>query len=935
MIDITKLTARGKNKDGTAVVEYMLATEGIVRYYNGEMQEVSASYWGGKLAYEMRLAGLEVDGKHMLQLCDGFHPLTGEALCQNAGEKPVLTPKYDHKGAPMLDEEGNQVMLEKGGHRVGYELTFSAPKAVSTAYALADQDERDRILEAQRKAVQEAFYYIESKVETRRGHAGKDVINVEGLIVSFHQHLSSRNLDPQIHTHGLVYGVAKGVDGKWGTFDSKEIFDHRKPADEIYKNALAAGMKALGYGIEQHIEVNALGEKTGVRTWNIPGTEKLSDLWSSRRKDILKHQQEHGGSLQQASLATRKHKDEPTFVELVEAWKQDAIALKAQHHELPTSTAEIKKQKPSQEFVPATDEEILELLHQNDAIFDEKELRFRLGQANSGMINSTELDQLVQDFIRRNELVRVCPERIHQDDMGSSLARRHTEERFAAPWMVSMEQEILHKTQSREHEVSQHVPSAKLEDAIKAFEQSKGFQISQEQREAVEHLTIKTGGVGVLSGLAGTGKTTVSLIYADAFKAAGREVLGACVSNAAAEKLHEESGLPCTSVAKMISDLRKGNIKLTERHVVVLDEAGMVDSAQTRDLMSFCAKAGSKLIFQGDTEQLQPVGAGSGMGIAKDAIGDTKLTEIRRQKSAQDRHTAGLFYNYGADGKVRDAGKVQSRAQVMEKSKAIFSALVKNNQIDEWATGEQAKKALVDAYFKSNAPTHERLALAHSNDDVQDLNGRIRSVLKTQGQVAKEDFTFRSIGKNKVFRDLTLSRGDQISFNIADRSLGVINGTKGTVKGIRKSSAGGCTLSVEVERNGVQKLIKFDTHEYSAFDLAYCSTIHKAQGQGKTDVFHLGHAGMMDNQSSLVAFTRLTGGSYKLFADSLALDQIQNKLGEQRLKENALVIKKSPTIELDFANEGRKLGQKLSLTGQFKQRLTARRERMAAASLTR
>lgn len=201
-----------------------------------------------------------------------------------------------------------------------------------------------------------------------------------------------------------------------------------------------------------------------------------------------------------------------------------------------------------------------------------------------------------------------------------------------------------------------YIQRSRLEGRIGAQWQRMSESLKYESRlvnpEAIKVLDVVFGGVGVFSGLAGTGKTTVSLIYADAFKAAGREVFGACVSNAAAEKLNEESGLPCTSVAKMVSDLKKGNLKLTERHVIVLDEAGMVDSAQTRDLMSFCAKAGSKLILQGDTEQLQPVGAGSGMGVAKDAIGDTKLTEIRRQKSAQDRHTAGLFYNYGADGKV-------------------------------------------------------------------------------------------------------------------------------------------------------------------------------------------------------------------------------------------------------------------------------------------
>lgn len=444
----------------------------------------------------------------------------------------------------------------------------------------------------------------------------------------------------------------------------------------------------------------------------------------------------------------------------------------------------------------------------------------------------------------------------------------------------------------------------------------------------------------MLSGLAGTGKTTVSQIYAEAFKADGRTVLGACVSNEAAEKLHQESALPCTSVAKLISDLGKSKLKLTDKHVVVLDEAGMVDSRQTRDLMAYCQKAGAKLILQGDQEQIQPVGAGSGMSIAKDAIGDAKLTEIRRQKNAQDRHTAGLFYNYGADGKVRNADKVQSRGDIIEKSKTIFQALVDNGQVDEWATAEQAKKACIKAYFNSLAPTQERLILAHSNEDMQDLNRRVRQELKARGRVDKEDFTFRSIGKNKVFRDLALSRGDQVIFNVKDEGLDVINGTKGTVKSIKRSSGGGVSLGVEIERNGVTKVVRFDSHQYSALDLSYCSTIHKAQGQGKTDIFHLGHAGMTDNQSALVAFTRLTKGSYTLFADSMSLDQIKGKLGQQRLKENAIEVKKpmrvkQPDLENEFEQLGRQLGQKLKVNSGFVERLTARRKRQARVALTR
>jgi|GEM_PF-5110345 len=97
---------------------------------------------------------------------------------------------------------------------------------------------------------------------------------------------------------------------------------------------------------------------------------------------------------------------------------------------------------------------------------------------------------------------------------------------------------------------------------------------------------------------------------------------------------------------------------------------------------------------------------------------------------------------------------------------------------------------------------------------------------------------------------------------------------------------------------------------------------------------------MTDNQSALVAFTRLTKGSYTLFADSMSLDQIKGKLGQQRLKENAIEVKKPmrakrPDLKNEFEQLGQQLGQKLKVNSGFVERLIARRLRQARAALTR
>ena len=55
---------------------------------------------------------------------------------------------------------------------MGWDLTFSAPKSVSLAWAFGDEKLRAQIEAAHRRAVEVAVSYIESKIVTRRGAMG-------------------------------------------------------------------------------------------------------------------------------------------------------------------------------------------------------------------------------------------------------------------------------------------------------------------------------------------------------------------------------------------------------------------------------------------------------------------------------------------------------------------------------------------------------------------------------------------------------------------------------------------------------------------------------------------------------------------------------------------------------------------------------------------
>jgi conjugative relaxase-like TrwC/TraI family protein len=905
MINCTRIDARGHNKGNGNMFDYMLATERLaidsaVAYYAGSGPDPRQTInWGGSLAAELGLEWQPVTREVMELLGKGFSP-TGEKLCKNAGEEPQLVIKTDRWGNVRLDDDGKPMEKWEGGHRVGFDLTISAPGDVSVVFALADEREKLAILEAHRQACAVAMGYIESKVETRREKGGKEVIGTQGLVWTAADHTSNRNVQCDLHTHHLVFGVSKGEDGKWGTFDAIEIYRHRHAADHLYKAELYSAMKALGYNIHREREVDVQGRETGQILTSIAGIDRELVLQTkTRRQEILDYVKEHpSASHDEACKATRKKKEEPPFEQVVKDWQQTFANIARERPDLVPTTQSLK-QTQGQHLDPHTFDEVLKRMHENEAMFCEHDLVKELGMEFAGQKSAVEVLKMVEEFTQQDDLVRVKAEHLHEDDRGDRLARKHREDRFCATWMVEWEAEIIRRSKERENETDLKLFRSTVDREIAAYEKRKGFTLTEEQKAAIGHLTYGTTGVGVMSGLAGTGKTTVAEVYKQCFEAEGKQLMGLAVGGKAAKKLEEESGMPCMSVAKFFSQVRQGKVALTKKDVVVLDEAGMVATGDTLKLMTYCQSVGAKLVMQGDSDQLQPIAAGNGFELAKMALGDTKLTEIRRQKNARDLITANSFYERDHQGRVKDMRRGhRSRQGTLDMGAQILRNLKERNCIDDFGTDKQAIKALVDDYLKDPTPMDEKLVLAHTRGEVTTLNMAIRKGLQEQGVLDKEEFTFRSIVKGQ-WEDLTLSRQDRVMFTATNNDLGVINGTEGTVESIRKDKVGGYDLVVRIEASNPKengRLVRFNTSEHNALAHRYAMTVHKSQGQGKAEIYHLAtNKGMLDQQSALVAFTRLTKGSYRMYTTDDVMERMAERLGTERHKEMALSVGLSET----------------------------------------
>ncbi|QEM94328.1 conjugative relaxase (plasmid) [Kosakonia radicincitans] len=220
--------------------------------------------------------------------------------------------------------DGSRLGKEINGnhtHRPGHDLTFSAPKSVSIL-ALIGGDKA--LLEAHQHAVRVAAGYVEKLISARETVDGKtSIVHTGKMVAALYTHDTSRNLDPQLHTHMLVANMTE-LNGKWKALATDTIHNAgfietvmkmQVTLGKLYRRALRERVEELGHSVE---EVGPHG------MWEISGVpSEVREEYSSRGREVrgavgaeatLK-------SLDIAAKNTRKAKVDPSRLRLMERWQ--------------------------------------------------------------------------------------------------------------------------------------------------------------------------------------------------------------------------------------------------------------------------------------------------------------------------------------------------------------------------------------------------------------------------------------------------------------------------------------------------------------------------------------------------------------------------------------------------------------------------------------
>lgn len=679
-------------------------------------------HWQGRGAKLLGLNG-EVNSDEFEALRNACHPKTGEFLRQrHSADRTSLDGTTQSQGRHL------------------YDFTISAPKSVSIMATLGGDS---RLLQAHENAVKEALAELESNASARIRRDGAQSDRITGnLVIAVYHHDTSRELDPQIHTHAVAANLTyDGAEGRWKALQASGIYEKRAYLTEIYRNSLACQMRQLGYEIENRRDMK--GRDLGFEIRGIPDSLLTRYSQRSRQRDeaILRFIAQKG----------RKPTDNEIAV-LVRETRADKL--------IEISTEQVHKRQ--RERLSPEEAQSLAELHPKPArlilfpdsayaslFYAQKHIFERVSVCNDHEILTEAL---------RHGRGRVSHQQLKAfltlQETSGDIVRSGAE--IATTASLKREREVIHC----------------INDGIGGFEPlgNSAFMVSDrlnpEQKHVVEFVLASRDGAINITGAAGTGKTATLKELNRGLQEAGRSVLAIAPTVSAVEELQKVGFSDAKTIERVLQD-RETQESLAHK-VLIIDEAGMVSGRQMWDLIYLAKRNSARIVFCGDTHQIQSVQACDALRILEkeSRLKSVSLLQVQRQ-------TVGGY---------RDA--IQELRQNPERG---FQKLDGIGAVHEVAFLERPQ-AIAQAFIRSGSCGQSVLVVCATHEEIDRVTESIRAARKGAGKLGKTV---------QLSRDVSLSWTDAQKSEARNFRPGQLLGFHRAVKGIAKNET--------VEVTGIEK----------------------------------------------------------------------------------------------------------------------------------
>ena len=765
-------------------------------------------------------------------------------------------------GADVTEAEASLLLAAKvapDGTRLGrapsarsvnaFDATFSAPKSVSVLYALGDPGVTLAVTQAQDAAVAAGLEYLDAHASyTRIGQGGHAVVDSDRLVAVAYRHRTSRALDPQLHDHVLVVNAVRTEhDGRWRTIDGRQLYRQAKAAGTVYQAALRSELMArLGvrFGpVSEHGQADIVGIDT-----------ELVDAWSSRSTDI------EGQLVDWVAEFANREGREPTPVEVGKAHKTITVATrdaKTDDASLDTETlrdcwnrearsmgvdvdamiaAACSHEAPIPHRFVDTDDVIAGLTTRRANWTDDhltQTIAAHIVGGSAGDVIDT-VEALRNQILASPEIVELPPDTIDHSEPPWEGQRRRSDGRPV--WVAPSTVTYTTRTQlAREQAiVDWATKGSRTKHRRVVAEIPEGLDAGQ--IATITALTEQPSNVATVVGPAGSGKTRMLHTAADAWRSAGIDVYGLAPTARAADELGRGAGIRADTIDKLLHEHHQPNSprpahQLAPGTVVVIDEAGMVDTTQLWTYHHLAEASGWRTVLVGDHQQLSSVQAG---GMFAELVSDPDvathhLTELHR-----------FTHPWEADASLRLRNRDPNVADIYDGHDRIHP----HRDLDT-AIERLARHA---ARLHTNGV--DALVLTHTRNTADRLNHSIIATLLDAGHL-DPDSGFDIDGRRFYPGQHVMARRNDRNIHITpDGADFVRNGDRYTIIG--PHPLGGINVTT---RHGHTAPIPARYIADGHLDVAYASTIHSAQG-ATVDETHTLATPTMGADALYVAMTR-------------------------------------------------------------------------------
>lgn len=884
-------------------------------YYRGSDSAPTA--WVGKGAEALGLSGA-VDSKVFTDLLAGKMP-----------------------DGQQLGRVGQDGKIE---HKPGWDLTFSAPKSFSIMALVAGDH---RLVDAEEQVVKEVLDWLQAEVAITRikERGGETKIEATGnLLVATFQHATSRERQPQKHTHAVIINATRREDGKWRSLESKSIYRLQMEAGQRYRQALAVACAKLGYVVER----TQVGKQAGFELADVP--KDLMAKFSDRAAQIEAALAARGKTLatataeekEMAKLSTRKPKQAINHAELRASWAAESGAAGLARLGSTLQSAQARAISPAhgREIAAAGNQAAHAAVAEASAHLSERDARFTAHQLHQ------EASKLALGKADGTQIEAAIKAAEAAGDLHSRTARGFDHQTghivdapgFATAQAVKTEESMLAAANRSLGTIGALAESAAA--AQTRQEKASGFAFNPGQQKALAGILTSEDRISLIQGYAGTAKTTSVLAAVAAEARAQRiQITALAPTRSAAETLGSAIGAEGVTVAKHVnSQSRQGGIW-------IIDEASMISTKDMDRLLRQAEQARARVVMVGDVQQLGSVEAGAAFRQLQSESGlkTHVLDQIVRQSNSE--------------------AKAAVEAAISGNAAAAMAHLrAGGGSVREMATREERIAAIASDYSSQTTEGRaESIVIAPGKDDRQLLNDAIRTELKQSGvlhgpaatvetlttkdltetqarraenyqvgETLKADRDYQKWGVQKgdylqitsvdpasnrlavdhagrqieinprtstgfkVFETerRELQAGDKISFKANDESLGRKNGQQATV--VKVDIEAGKAL-VRTESGAVQSL-NLRSLQHAHWSHGYAQTAHEAQGRTCARVFIHAESSRLNltNQQSLyVAISRAKEQAHVYTDSANALGMAVSERSGQKMQASLTKVEKA------------------------------------------